>query len=198
MSDYSNLKKKGGKKTKTHVALQQAFLNMLNNRRFSKISVNDLCEAALLSRSTFYVYFDDKFDLLEYCMDELKTAFEVFAAEHTEKEIIEEINEYIYSNAKLLKNLLVDSNTEVMVLLLNILTTSLSGLLSVKEKNEEEMSLQHLVLANYCAGGIVNLLLWQVKNNFPVDKELMSDYLYKMLRGIEALDLEQTPKMKEE
>lgn len=34
---------------------------------FTKITVNDLCARANYPRSTFYNYFDDKYDLLNYC-----------------------------------------------------------------------------------------------------------------------------------
>lgn len=190
MSDYYNKKKKNSKTTKSHSALKNAFLILLYNRNFSKISVNDLCIEAKVSRSTFYVYFDDKYDLLEYCMNDLKIIFDTFAKEHNEEQIIVEINDYVFNNARLLKNLLADNNNEVMILLLHFFTPNLSRFLSNHEKCSGEISLPHLVLANFCAGGIANLLLWQVKNNFPINRKMMSSYLYKMQKGIETLDLE--------
>ncbi len=191
MLDYSNRKKTVGERTRVYDALTNTLLTILQTNSFSKITVNDLCKVAGVSRSTFYVYFSDKFDLLECCMNDLKARFEELKKEHTEKKIMEDINNYFIKHARLLKNLLDDNNAEVMGLLLKVLTPSLSGILSPQEKKDEKMTLAHEVLANFCAGGIVNLLLWQVQNNFPVDKKLMSSYLYRMQRGIEMLDLEQ-------
>lgn len=193
MSDYNNNKKRDGKVTKIHIVLQRALLVMLNHRSFAKISVNDLCEEAMISRSTFYVYFDDKFDLLEYCMVNLKIHFDEFAAKHTEHQIIDKITDYLFDNSQLVKNLLGENNAEVMVLLIDLLTPSLSAHLSPEERRNQQMSMPHMILANFCAGGIAYLLMWQVRNNFPFEKELISQYLYRMLKGIMMLDLESSP-----
>ncbi|WP_042167670.1 TetR/AcrR family transcriptional regulator [Paenibacillus gorillae] len=39
--------------------------------RFSKITVDQICEKAIIHRSTFYKHFDDKFRLLEYGLNQL-------------------------------------------------------------------------------------------------------------------------------
>lgn len=44
-----------------------AMRDQLAESPFAKITVNDLCNEANYPRSTFYNYFDDKFDLLNYC-----------------------------------------------------------------------------------------------------------------------------------
>ncbi|WP_289139381.1 TetR/AcrR family transcriptional regulator [uncultured Brevibacillus sp.] len=38
---------------------------------FSKITVDQICERAMVHRSTFYKHFDDKFNLLEYGLNQL-------------------------------------------------------------------------------------------------------------------------------
>jgi len=43
-----------------------AVLKLLNRRNFEKITVNDICEEALVSRATFYAHFNDKYDLFKY------------------------------------------------------------------------------------------------------------------------------------
>lgn len=76
MLDYSNRKKTVGERTRVYDALTNTLLTILQTNSFSKITVNDLCKVAGVSRSTFYVYFSDKFDLLECCMNDLKARFE--------------------------------------------------------------------------------------------------------------------------
>lgn len=53
--------------SRTLISLQQAMLNLLAAKSFEEIAVQELCEKAMLPRATFYNYFDDKYDLLEYC-----------------------------------------------------------------------------------------------------------------------------------
>ncbi|HBF76138.1 MAG TPA: hypothetical protein DDW71_12885 [Lactobacillus sp.] len=49
---------------KTERDIKQSFLNLLATTPFQKITVNQICDAALVSRSTFYEHFQDKYDLL--------------------------------------------------------------------------------------------------------------------------------------
>ena len=44
-------------------SLIHALIDLLHKKTFYKISVNELCAAAQVSRSAFYSHFDDKYDL---------------------------------------------------------------------------------------------------------------------------------------
>lgn len=39
---------------------------LLEQKPFESIQVNELCQACMIPKSTFYNYFDDKYDLLNY------------------------------------------------------------------------------------------------------------------------------------
>ncbi len=41
---------------------------LLSSKAFEEVTVGELCEKAMLPRATFYNYFDDKYDLLQYCL----------------------------------------------------------------------------------------------------------------------------------
>ncbi|WP_446897067.1 TetR/AcrR family transcriptional regulator [Clostridium sp. LBM24168] len=43
-------------------------LELLPNRSFEEITVNELCQQSNYPRAIFYNYFDDKYDLLNYCL----------------------------------------------------------------------------------------------------------------------------------
>lgn len=48
-------------------ALSGAMFSLLSEKAFEAITVGELCEQARYPRATFYNYFDDKYDLLNYC-----------------------------------------------------------------------------------------------------------------------------------
>ncbi len=52
---------------RTRQLLQQALAQLLEEREFEKISVQDIAEAATVNRATFYDHYPDKFALL-HCM----------------------------------------------------------------------------------------------------------------------------------
>lgn len=51
---------------KTHMALIQAFQTLISQKEFDKITVNELCDLALIRRPTFYKHFLDKYDFLSF------------------------------------------------------------------------------------------------------------------------------------
>lgn len=50
---------------RTRKLLQQALVNLMKEREFDSISVQDIAEAATINRATFYDHYPDKFALLE-------------------------------------------------------------------------------------------------------------------------------------
>lgn len=53
---------------RTYLLLMKALLDLLAEIPFEKISLTDICRVSMVSRSTFYRYFEDKYDLLHYCV----------------------------------------------------------------------------------------------------------------------------------
>lgn len=53
--------------------LWKALFELMTEKRmlFSKVTVDQICEKAMVHRSTFYKHFDDKFRLLEYGLNQL-------------------------------------------------------------------------------------------------------------------------------
>jgi len=60
---------------KTKKAIKEAFLSLVKEKSYSKITVKDIVEEALINRNTFYLHYLDKDDLLDKltseCMDRL-------------------------------------------------------------------------------------------------------------------------------
>ncbi|WP_143316512.1 TetR family transcriptional regulator [Clostridium sp. HBUAS56017] len=61
---------------KTHENIKNAFSNLLLEKSFKDITVQNICDRALIGRSTFYDHYFDKYDLLNKMVhetfDELK------------------------------------------------------------------------------------------------------------------------------
>ena len=55
--------------TRTVRDFQNALLTLLETNSFDHLTVDQICNEALLHRSSFYRYFNDKYDLLEQTMD---------------------------------------------------------------------------------------------------------------------------------
>jgi AcrR family transcriptional regulator len=57
---------------RTLKSLQESIIDLMETQPIEKISVMDLCEKAMVPRATFYNYFEDKYDLLHFCWQQLE------------------------------------------------------------------------------------------------------------------------------
>ena len=60
---------------KTKQNIENAFVSLLNETNFTSITVNEICKRALTSRSTFYLHYLDKYDLLAQLFDQQVSLF---------------------------------------------------------------------------------------------------------------------------
>lgn len=61
---------------KTYEALIRAFEELLSRKTFDDITVNELCQTALIRRPTFYSHFEDKYDFLRFYLNEIQSQIE--------------------------------------------------------------------------------------------------------------------------
>lgn len=54
---------------RTYLLLSRSLFKLLEETPFEKISLTQLCDDSMVPRSTFYRYFEDKYDLLYYCLE---------------------------------------------------------------------------------------------------------------------------------
>src|SRR6266852_7057321 len=50
---------------RTRQLLQQALLELMQEKRFASVTVHEIAERATVNRATFYTHFADKYDLLD-------------------------------------------------------------------------------------------------------------------------------------
>jgi len=55
----------------TKTALKQSLLQLLSDRPIGKITIKDICETADISRGTFYIHYQDQYDLLRQIQNEM-------------------------------------------------------------------------------------------------------------------------------
>ena len=61
---------------KTKKALTDTFRQLLEEKRFEDITVNELCDKAGIRRATFYKHFDDKYAFLGFVAQSLRDDFD--------------------------------------------------------------------------------------------------------------------------
>ena len=56
---------------KTYKSLHQAFTELLEKNSLEEITVGELCEKAMIRKTTFYLHFQDKYDYFDHYLIEL-------------------------------------------------------------------------------------------------------------------------------
>lgn len=171
---------------KTKKAIRGAFLELMNENGFAKISVKNIIDRALINRSTFYAHYLDKFDLLDEIEKELLDSMEDIAG-NIPLNLIKsgKINPYIRDMVSFLRN-----NGNIFTLLISDKgDPAFSNKFSDRVKsiwNERNIIEQLAIPQNYTMtaliGMICNLLIEWTKCGFRESDEEFTD-IASMLFG---------------
>lgn len=91
---------------KTKRALMTAMLTLLTHTPFPRITVNDLCAQAMVSRSAFYTHYRDKYDLVVSCLELLAEQLFELAQGQSLEEHISTVLRRISQDSRVFRNLI--------------------------------------------------------------------------------------------
>ena len=175
-----NLKRGDLKNHKTKKTLIAALSILLERQKFTQITVSGLCEEVRISRVTFYAHFTDKYSLLEEWLKNIEAEITNNADSY---EVIENnINDFVYCNSRILKNLMEDANSETVKLLCDFLLSLLDKF--TDRTNKGQIDPKYIILSEFCGGGLMNYIKWQIDNRFPENLQMMNAYLYSIMLAL--------------
>lgn len=171
-------------KTKTYLA--NALLELLKTNSFDDIKVTEICDKALIHKTTFYNHFDDKYELLNYVL--LKIHSEI--NEQVEKDngiinyylsIAKYYIRYIKNNPELFKSIITDNNNVGLSLFQRLYVKDIEK--NIKNFND--------VPTNYAAHFYVSAVLaviseWFI-NGMQEDEETLLKYISFLVKEEKAL-----------
>jgi len=163
---------------KTYLALHKAFTELLEEKRFEEFTVNELCDRAMIRRTTFYKHFADKYEYYTFYMKEIVATFQDRLDPdvpdgdagtylmHMSRELLR----FIKQHDKLVQNV---RNSSMFPILLSILLDQISSdttrvlrrsRLTQMKKSEIEG------ISAFYAGGLSNMLFQNLKHDEPIDE----------------------------
>lgn len=166
-------------RNRTCIILQRVIIELLEKHSFQKITVNDICQKAMISRAAFYTHYNDKYHLLRCALK--NSELNLFNAEG---DILSEANlvqvlKNILGRAEILKNMLSDdTNHELFAMLMSLFTDEFSNHL---KREGREYSISSEILAVYVAGGCACTLLWWITNNFSISEDEMAHRITELI-----------------
>lgn len=160
---------------KTQRALVLAMITLLDRQSFSKITVNDLCAEALVSRSAFYSHFVDKYALLRFCLEVVtETAFKVDSALDLKENLRLALTSIENESRNIFKNLIMsDYDSELDALLLRFFRELIEAHLKSRGVSEDTLPGPLDIISVYYAGGITTAVKHWVRHDMPYSVEEM-------------------------
>ncbi len=196
---------------RTNQMLCEAFTQLLTKKRFEKITINDLCDAAMVRRATFYTHFVDKYDFFSYYVKQTRKQFADSWPGGKDEQTLYDFSLYMFrqlisficAHMNLVRNI---TNSSAFSILMDILSEEIrSSFLREMERlgYSEEFSLPATALpgqefsfpagssslstlseiaASYHSGGIIQILrYWLLVKKDMPQEELLHYYSLIML-----------------
>ena len=174
---------------RTYKLLKDSLLQLLSEKSFDNIKVNDICDLAMVHRTTFYSHFSDKYELLDYVIHE------------TEKEILSGFSIADYDSIKdfykgLIMNLLkyngknksfykqmMKNNYSAGIL--NVFHDSAITHISDIIKKEQQLGMKSdipiSVMSEFYSGAVTSTLMWWLSSNSNISEKELCDYIISLI-----------------
>ncbi len=172
----------------TKMVLRESFIQLLENKDITQITIKEICENADINRATFYAHYSDQYDFMKKIQNELFENVEMHLSEYTNSDLpvvpidmVERIFEYIKENARLCKLLLSergDMNFQKRVLTLvyekNISDTTRSGI----SKEDAEY------IYAFTLTGCVGIVQKWLNDDMKKSPRFMAETIIKLTTGL--------------
>ena len=153
---------------RTHTLLLRALSDLLQEKPFDEIRVKDLCQRAMVHRSTFYAHFEDKRHLLTFGMqaflDDLTDGMPCSDNPAPFRQAIEKVFQYFLARRQEYARLFLDPrNAEAK----EIFREEFARVLTEQTLHHPAFTAYTLeeivVLCQFFAGGLLSLITWWLK-----------------------------------
>lgn len=164
---------------------QNALESLLRKHPFEKLTVDQICEEALLHRSSFYRYFHDKYDLLEHLINTRLN--KMLEEASSEDDLVVTIIHYADDNRDIFRHLALDgTNSTLYIELVRILSdTMLKEMKNEKVHSAMSQALRkssNPELLSYTYGGaLMGICYWWQMKNYDVPVQEVIDFARQTL-----------------
>lgn len=169
---------------RTKLSLQHALVQLILEKRYDAITVQDILDVADVGRSTFYAHFTDKEDLLISSYRNVFRWLQKRLEEDDSKRIAPSLDmfQHIQSHHELYLALVRSRKVDEFYKIgqkwfCKMIEKRIKSLKIEKEK----LAVPIPILANHLAGSLINLLKWWLENNMNKTAEEMDEIYNKLV-----------------
>lgn len=171
--------------TKTHMALSTTLMELLEKKSFQKITVNDICQRAMVSRSTFYLHFEDKYQLMLFCLHTHRHKLDEAAQNMEPRDFLHMAMNFVYERQKAFRIFL---QAEIDIELVNMFNSFFhdyfSEVLIKYGQKGVRLSGPVPLLAAFYANGLAGMTVWWIEHDFSISTEEVAACQYNLLSDL--------------
>ncbi|WP_433944731.1 TetR/AcrR family transcriptional regulator [Paenibacillus sp. SN-8-1] len=157
---------------RTHKLLYNALLDLMEKHPFGNITVKQICDLAMVHRTTFYTHFQDKFDLLSRAMQQIaEEEFKgIVDVSFSPSDNFRELFSLATKHKKLFSILLAEERDSLRNLLRREMGRGIREYLA-KYNSIEENSIDMQIKIEAYIGAVLGVITWWIESNMPIDHE---------------------------
>lgn len=175
---------------RTHKLLWEALMAELSERSFEQITVRDICERAMVHRTTFYKHYEDKYALLEQGMRQM---YDVLLANvetpvpsvndpHT---VLVRIFVHVAEHQQFYKHML-SENGQFQKLIKEYITESMKVKVSTLPSVEQAPVVLPAIQSQFFAGAFIGILTWWLENDMSLTPTQVAHHFLQLHRPMFA------------
>lgn len=180
---------------RTYKLLFDALTLLLSEKSFDNITITDICEKAMVHRTTFYKHFEDKYHLLDSLISQLVQNFEEKSTEQTPVDnprqyyvnLFRLLLEHMQENIKMYSVGLLNNGSTIKVLQKIVVGRTKSRLES-DESNGLIFLIPAPILSEFYSSSMVSLAIWWLENNMPLSIDEMVKYGDMLIDKLDTTD----------
>ena len=181
---------------RTREAIFTAFNELLTEKNYAKISIQDIVDRANIGRSTFYAHFDTKDDLLEaLCTDLFGHIFsrhlaterthDFSAAPSDPQKMLCHILYHLRDNGPVIKGLLAGESSALFTRSFKLYMEQLIEDYLLQGQRFAHPDIPGDFLTNHIAGSFLEMVRWWIRHDWqPSPEELMGYYRAVVLKAL--------------
>jgi AcrR family transcriptional regulator len=177
---------------RTHRLVSSAFAELLSEKPYDEILVQDILDRAGIGRTTFYAHYFDKEDVLGSITEQMLSMFTHQIAQTTARQRVVpslELFEHVYQSQQQMRALMRSRAGEPLwEALQTALSRAIEPALCTLCADKRSPSIPLPVVSEYLAGAFLTLLKWWVAADMPYPPQQMENIFQQLaLPGVWAM-----------
>ncbi|MBI1281702.1 MAG: TetR family transcriptional regulator [Anaerolineaceae bacterium] len=187
------------RKLRTRQLIRAAFLELIHEKGFDAVSIQDITDRATLNRATFYLHYKDKHDLMVSLMQEvldklssLPMPLQPSRPQEPDPErlgiFFVSLFQHVAQHADFYRVMVVEESVAPFAGQMQAYIEQF-GLRWFARARQRQFSVRPEVVMSYLSGAYMGMIKWWLKNDMPISpQDLAAQFMQLALPGIIQID----------